>query len=234
MNNHKRPWVILNAAMTADGKIDTAFRNGANISSEADWTRVDQLRAEVDAVMVGGHTLQAEDPRLTVKSDDLRQQRILNGCSENPAKVGIISNAKINLEGRFLQAGPSRVIVFTTRQTSPAQVENLRRSGASVFVSDTQQVDLLQAMRQLKTEGIETVLLEGGGTLNAAMFAAGLIDEIRLYLAPLIFGGVDAPTLADGSGLTRQAAVQLELKNAETLPNGGLLLHYFIAANHPN
>jgi len=228
MKLDERPWIILNAAMTADGKIDTAERQGAKISSEGDWERVDQLRAEVDAVMVGGSTLQKEDPRLTVKSLELRKQRQLAGRPENPAKVGIISNAGMAPNGQFLNEGPSRVILFTTDQTSAEQIDELQKSGACVILTGSRVVDLRKAMRTLKSEGVNRLMLEGGGTLNAAMFAAGLIDEVRVYIAPLIFGGADAPTLADGLGLSREQAVHLDLKSAETHPDGGVLLTYFV------
>ena len=228
MDSKLRPWVILNAAMTADGKIDTAERKGAGISSEDDWARVDQLRAEVDAVMVGGQTLISEDPRLTVKSDDLRQQRLDAGLPENPAKVGIISDARISLGGNFITEGNSRVIVFTTGKTEPDQINALRSAGAEVFLSSTFRVNLGEAMKQLRSLGIKRVLLEGGGTLNAAMFAEGLINELRLYLAPRIFGGSTAPTLADGPGLSADQAVNLNFHNHETFQDGGILLTYLV------
>jgi 2,5-diamino-6-(ribosylamino)-4(3H)-pyrimidinone 5'-phosphate reductase len=228
MNIKERPWIILNAAMTADGKIDTSARQGAKISSDHDWVRVDQLRAQVDAVMVGGKTLLKEDPRLTVKSPDLRQQRRMEDCPENPAKVGIISQASLNPDSQFMRDGSSQVFLFTTSQTSPEQIDKLRQLGAHVYLAGVERVDLSKAMRQLKAAGIQQVLLEGGGTLNAAMFAAGLIDEVRLYIAPLIFGGSDAPTLVDGVGLPREKAVQLELQSAQALPDGGVLLSYYV------
>jgi len=231
MKLHERPWIILNAAMTADGKIDTTARQGAKISSDSDWERVDRLRAEVDAIMVGGRTLLNEDPRLTVKSAELRLKRTQSDCPENPIKIGIISNASIHPEGKFMQSGSDRVILFTTGQTPDDQVKKLRQAGAQVYLSESRRVNLPEAMRTLRANGVEKVLLEGGGTLNAAMFAAGLIDEVRLYIAPLIFGGADAPTLADGIGLSNDQAVHLELKNAETLPGGGVLLTYFV--NNP-
>ena len=231
MKLHERPWIILNAAMTADGKIDTTARQGAKISSDSDWERVDRLRAEVDAVMVGGRTLLNEDPRLTVKSPELRLKRTQSDCPENPIKVGIISNASIPPEGKFMQSGSDRVIVFTTRQTSSDQIEKLQQAGAQVVLSESQRVNLPEAMRTLKANGAEKVLLEGGGTLNAAMFAEGLIDEVRLYIAPLIFGGANAPTLADGIGLSSDQAVRLDLKNAEALSDGGILLTYLV--NNP-
>ena len=91
-----RPFVFINVAMTADGKIDTFERKGAAISSQHDKERVDRLRAESDAVMVGGRTLLDEDPKLTVKSESLRAERLTRGLSPNPVKVGIVSEANIN------------------------------------------------------------------------------------------------------------------------------------------
>lgn len=217
--------------MTADGKIDTAARGGAKISSDEDWARVDRLRSEVDAVMVGGHTLLGEDPRLTVRSAELRRERAESGRPENPAKVGIISQADIPLEGKFLNDGGAQVFLFTTSRTAPQQVEALRELGIEVIVEAKQRVDLVKAMAYLKNNGIDRLLLEGGGTLNAAMLTAGLVDEIRLYIAPLIFGGADAPTLADGPGLMRDQAVQLDLKNVEMKDDGGILLTYLVSSN---
>ncbi len=228
MEREQRPWVILNAAMTVDGKIDTAARTGTGISSEDDWARVDQLRAEVDAVMVGGQTLIAEDPRLTVKSSQLRQERVAAGLPENPAKVGIISDARIPMDGNFITDGPARVFVFTTAKTNPEEITALRSAGVEVYLSSSFRVNLSEAMNQLRSAGINLVLLEGGGTLNAAMFAEGLIDELRVYLAPTIFGGSTAPTLADGAGLSSKEAIQLKLHNLETIPDGGILITYLV------
>src|ERR1700716_1206995 len=109
-----RPYVIVNVAASVDGKIDTFERHGAAISSAADRARVDALRASVDAVMVGGHTVVAEDPRLTVKSAELRASRVGRGVPENPAKVGVVSHLDLlKPDGRFVTEGPARVIVFT-------------------------------------------------------------------------------------------------------------------------
>jgi len=88
---NERPFVFINTAITADGKIDTVARKGASISSPIDIERVDRLRAESDAIMVGGRTLLQEDPKLTVKSPILRAQRLERGLAENPMKVGIVS-----------------------------------------------------------------------------------------------------------------------------------------------
>jgi len=102
-----RPFVFINVAMTADGKIDTFARQGAAISSQRDKERVDQLRAESDAVMVGGKTLLDEDPKLTVKSEALRAERVARGLMPNPVKVGIVSKADIKSHSKFLYEGSS-------------------------------------------------------------------------------------------------------------------------------
>ena len=224
----ERPYVILNVATTADGKTDTIARRGAAISSPRDLERVDQLRAASDAVMVGGKTLLGDDPRLTVKSAALRAERRARGLDENPIKVGVVTNATLRLDSRFLTAGAARVMLFTTRQTSADQIARLRERGAQVFVMGEQHVDLVAALAHLKDNGVHHLLVEGGGTLNAELLKQNLIDELYLYLAPLLFTGANAPTFADGSGLPREDAIHLQLIAVERDEDGGILIHYRI------
>ena len=205
-----RPYGLINVAMTADGKLDTVERRGAAISSPRDKARVDGLRADADAVMVGGHTLAGEDPRLTVKSADLRAARVARGVSENPAKVAVASQPALRPDSRFLTAGPARRILFTTSQAAPAQVALLREQGVEVYVLGATQVDLPAALRTLYDLGIRRLLVEGGGTLNFELLRLRLVDELQIYVAPLIFGGATAPTLAAGAGLARAAAIHLQ------------------------
>ena len=223
-----RPHVFINVAMTADGKIDTIERRGATISSQQDKERVDKLRTEADAVMVGGRTLLAENPKLTVKSAELRAAREARGLTPNPVKVGIATNADLKPDSDFLTEGPARIVIFTTQATSKGQLEFLRARGVDVFVHDTRRVDLPRALSTLKELGINRLMAEGGGTLNFELLRLGLADELTAYIAPLIFGGETAPTLAAGSGLVRSAAISLKLVNAETWEDGGVLLQYKI------
>ncbi len=222
----KRPYVHINVAMTADGKIDTFERRGATISSRRDKERVDRLRAEADAVMVGGHTLMDENPKLTVKSPELRAEREARGLAPNPVKVGVVSHADLGPGSDFLNAGPARVVIFTTQQTSKKQLEFLRARDVEVFVHKTQRVDLPKALRALKESGIDRLMVEGGATLNFELLRLGLVDELTIYLAPLVFGGESAPTLAAGQGLVRSAAIPLKLADVEVWEDGELLLAY--------
>lgn len=230
-----RPFVLINTAVSADGKIDTIARNGAPVSSASDLERVDRLRAESDAVMVGGHTLLREDPRLTVKSPTLRAKRLERGLSENPMKVGIVTKIAdpkdgptIKDDGKFLSTGPARIVLFTTQQTATAQIARLRAHGAEVYVIGERRVDLAEALLTLRKLGVERLMVEGGGTLNAQLLQSRLVDEIHLYIAPLIFGGASAPTLADGPGFAREEAVELELRGVEQTRDGGIVVQYAV------
>lgn len=221
-----RPFVFINVAMTADGKIDTFARKGAAISSQKDKERVDRLRAGSDAVMVGGRTLLDEDPKLTVKSEALRAERVARGLAPNPIKVGVVTKAELNSHSKFLREGGARVVIFTTHQTSNDQLAALRAEGVGVFVHASERVDLEQMLHTLKELGINRLMVEGGATLNFELLRLGLVDEVSMYVAPLVFGGESAPSMAAGSGLERSAAIPLKLIHVEQHPDGGIVLKY--------
>lgn len=226
-----RPYTFINVAMTADGKIDTFERKGAAISSKRDEQRVDQLRAAADGILVGGKTLLEEQPRLTVKSEALREARIQRGLSPNPVKVGVatsVANADILIHSDFIKHGPARVVIFTTSQTSKPQLEKLRALGVELFVDDSLHVDLKKMMTTLKKIGVDHLMVEGGGTMNFELMRLGLVDELTMYVAPMIFGGATAPTLADGIGIPRDAAIGMKLIDAEKWEDGGVFLRYKI------
>jgi len=222
----QHPHVILNVAMTADGKTDTVNRRGATISSVEDKERVDKLRADVDAIMVGGRTLLEDDPRLTIKSGQLRQERTQRGLSANPIKVGVVTKAIIQPGSRFLTDGPAQVIIFTTTQTDPSQVDSLQQQGVLVYVLGEQRVDLALAMQKLVEMSVQRLLVEGGGILIESLLRLQLIDEINIYIAPLIFGGASAPTFVNGPGLSLDEALHLQLIAVNKLGDGGILLKY--------
>lgn len=221
-----RPYTFINVAMTADGKIDTFERKGSAISSKQDKQRVDELRAAADGILVGGGTLLGEAPKLTVKSEALREGRVSQGRSPNPIKVGVVTVADVQPDSDFIKAGDSRKVIFTTSQTSNSQLERLRALGVEVFVDESQRVDLSKMMLTLKRIGVDHLMVEGGGTINFELMRLGLVDELFIYVAPMIFGGANAPTLADGFGVPRERALDIKLTDVEQWDDGGIVLKY--------
>jgi 2,5-diamino-6-(ribosylamino)-4(3H)-pyrimidinone 5'-phosphate reductase len=216
----QRPYVIVDVAASVDGKIDTFERRGAAISSRADRERVDRLRASVDAVMVGGHTLHDEDPRLTIKSAALRAERVARGLPDNPVKIGIASRLNLAPDCRFLSGG--RKVLFVPRGRAVAV------SGAEVFECGEGRVDVVSAMAKLRDLDLNRVLVEGGGSLNFELLRLGLVDEVQVFVAPMIFGGASAPTLADGEGIVRESALMLRRVEVQVWDDGGVLLRYMV------
>ena len=221
-----RPFVTINVAATADGKIDTFERRGAAISSQRDKQRVDKLRAEADAVMVGGYTLHNEAPKLSVKSEALRAERLARGLPANPAKVGVSSRLHLKPDSDFLTTGPARIFLFTTTQTDEAQRTMLRSFGAEVFIHEGESVNLILMLETLKNIRIDRLMVEGGATLNFELMRLGLVDELTIYVAPMIFGGESAPGTTAGSGLVRNDAIPLKLVESQSWDDGGVLLRY--------
>ena len=228
----QRPYVFVNMAMTADGKIDTVERRGARISGAADTARVDRLRAGADAIMVGGLTLFSEDPRLTVRDPELVAGRVQAGREGQPMKVGVSSRVErtgarsLRPEGGFVTAGDGRVLLCTSSRTDARTAAALAELGVEVVVTGDVRVDLGGALSALAARGVERLMVEGGGTLVASLLEAGLVDELQLAVAPLVFGGETAPTPVGGPGWSRAEARDLFLVEAETSADGDVVLRY--------
>lgn len=205
----KKPFIFINSAMSLDGKLSTIERKQVRISNKEDLERIDKLRASADAVMVGSNTVAIDDPKLVVKSDSLRKERIEKGLPENPAKVMVGSIKKIKLDGDFLNYGNAEKIIFTTEKEEEKRIGELKKK-ARVYVLGKEKTNIFEMMDILASLGIKRIMVEGGGTLNYELLEAGLVDEIYVAIGPIVFGGKDAPTLADGEGLPYEKAVKLE------------------------
>ena len=180
--------------------------------------------------MVGGRTLFKEDPRLLVRSADLRADRVARGLPENPAKVAVVSTLTLKPDARFLTTGPARIILFSPVGGPEQDVQRLRQRGVEVYALGDVRVDLVAALTRLADLGIQRVLVEGGGSLNFELLRWRLVDEVQVFIAPLIFGGASAPTLADGAGLVRDLALPLSRVDVETWDDGGIVLRYKVDA----
>jgi 2,5-diamino-6-(ribosylamino)-4(3H)-pyrimidinone 5'-phosphate reductase len=220
-----RPYVVVNVAMSADGKISTRERRQVKISGTQDFLRVDRLKAGCDAVMVGIGTVLADDPSLTVKSDECRQYRRDRGVGEHPARIVVDSRARIPLDASILHKGSGLRIVAVSGKADPEKIAALKHS-ATVIRAGEKEVDLAALMDELGTMGIRRIMVEGGGELIAGLIRAGLVHEIYTFIGNLIIGGRDAPTPADGEGfVTEKEFSYLTLIGTRRIENG-VLLHW--------
>jgi len=220
-----RPHVIVNLAMSADGKISTRERRQVKISGAEDFTRVDALKAETDAVMVGIGTVLADDPSLTVKSEANRKARRDAGKPEHPVRIVVDSHGRIPLSASILHKGEGKRIIAVSALAPVEKIAALKNV-ATVMVSGTKAVDLPVFLDQLSAMGIRRLMVEGGGTLISGLFAAGLVDEFITFIGNCIIAGAGAPTPADGDGFTLATEFpQLTLLTA-TRMGDGILLHW--------
>jgi 2,5-diamino-6-(ribosylamino)-4(3H)-pyrimidinone 5'-phosphate reductase len=222
-----RPYVVVNVAMSADGKLSTRERRQVRISGTQDFNRVDRLKAGSDAVMVGIGTVLADDPSLTIKEAECRRRRLDRGESEHPVRIVIDSTARISLTAALLNKGEGARVVVVSRRADPEKVGRLEEK-ATVIVSGETKVDLSRTLERLGEMGIQRIVVEGGGTLIAGLISAGLVDEIYTFIGNIIIGGKDAPTLADGTGFLKEAEfARLTLLEARRIENG-ILLHWSV------
>ncbi len=199
-----RPSVVVNVAMSADGKLSTRERRQVKISGADDFSRADRLKADCDAVMVGIGTVLADDPSLTVKNPDYKRERQRRGKPEHPARVVIDSRARIPLDAAVHRKGEGVRVVAVSGRADPDRVRALGAM-ATVIVAGETEVDLGRVLDELGAMGIRRLMVEGGGTLIAGLIRAGLVDEIYTFVGDIIIGGKDAPTPADGPGWIREA-----------------------------
>jgi 2,5-diamino-6-(ribosylamino)-4(3H)-pyrimidinone 5'-phosphate reductase len=204
--------------MTLDGKIAT--RTGSSeISGPEDLKRVHQIRKENEAIMVGINTVLVDDPRLTV-------HKISSTNSDNPLRVVVDSQARTPGDARILNNNAPTLIAVSKKAPSE-NVEKLKEKAEVIFCGEDK-VDLVDLMEKLKIKGINSLMLEGGATLNFSMLKNGLVDEVRVCIAPMIVGGSKARTLVDGEGFDyMKDAVKLELKKSYSLDKD-FILEYFV------
>ena len=213
-------YVVANAAMSADGKLSSRRREQVVISGPEDFARVDALRASCDAVLVGVGTVLADDPHLTIEDPDLRDERRERGDSPHPARVVVDTRARTPPESRILDdEAPTYVLVGESAPDDRRAA--LREAGARIVEAGDDRVDLDDGFAALEAEGIDRLMIEGGGEILFSTFEAGLVDELSVFLGSLVIGGRDAPTLADGTGFVENFS-ELALEDVERLDDGVL------------
>lgn len=199
--NRGLPFVFLNVAVSADGKIATANRAVHSFGSARDLEHLYELRATADAVMCGARTLEISEATLGNGGEKFRRLRLKNGLAEHPLRIIVTGSGSIDPAAKIFQKRFSPIIVLTTRRAPQKMLERLQNLADEVKISDKSEMDFVAALRWLcKKWNVNRLLCEGGGELNDALFRTGLVDEIHMTFCPKIFGGRTAPTLSDGIG----------------------------------
>ncbi|MCX8173458.1 MAG: 2,5-diamino-6-(ribosylamino)-4(3H)-pyrimidinone 5'-phosphate reductase [Thermoplasmata archaeon] len=203
-------YIIVNCAISVDGKLALKTRRQTRISSDEDIARVHLLRSSVDAVLVGIGTVLADDPKLTVKEKYVPNPR-------QPIRVVLDSKGRTPENAQVLQGAAKTVIVTAEDCTKQIGSAVMLRCGRG-------RVDVVKAVGKLEKLGIKRMLVEGGGTVIWEFLNKKLVDEVNVYVGSIVIGGKGAPTMADGDGAgTMEEVVRLKFLGCERLGDGVLL-----------
>lgn len=218
----KLPFVILKYAMTLDGKIATYTGASRWVTGEAARAHVHRMRNRYRAIMVGVGTVLADDPMLTC-----RLKGTENGA--NPVRIICDSTLRTPLESQIVRSAKEIPTILATCNRQEAMHMPYIEAGCKILVTPEKDghVDLSDLMRQLGQLGIDSVILEGGGTLNWSALQAGIVQKVQAYVAPKLFGGTEAKTPVEGQGFHTPAdAVELTRTKITALGSDWLIEGY--------
>lgn len=201
--------------MTADGKLAPANRHFVPFTSQRDQKMLLELRAQADAVMAGARTVDSVPVTLNPGGKKYRTMRENNGLTEYNLRIVVSGSGSLSPRAEIFQHAFSPLIILVSRRATRASTARLQKLGAIVYVCGENEVNFTEALKWLRKEwNVKRLLCEGGGEINAALFREDLVDELYLTLSPKIFGGRNAPTIADGLGVASlEGATQLKLKS---------------------
>ena len=213
------PFVLVNMAMTADGKIATANRAVSSLGSARDREHLLELRATADAVMAGARTVDLNPINLGPGPAKFRRQRLQRGLSEYNLRIIVSGSGSINPNAEVFKHGFSPIILLTTERAPASARSQLLALTGELMICGKREINFPVVLRWLSEKWkVKRLLCEGGGELNDALFRAGLVDELHLTVCPTIFGGRNAPTIADGLGFNKLAeAAQFRLKSSRRI-----------------
>lgn len=216
----ERPYVLLSVAASVDGYIDDNTDERLLLSNDEDFDRVDEVRAGVDAILVGANTIRRDNPRLLVRSDERRKRRLDAGQTESPIKVTISASGDVDPASKFFSTGDIDKIVYVP--TAAVDKATAAVGAVSNVVDAGQEVDLGFLLDDLARRGVKRLMIEGGGTIHTQFLAAGLADEIHLVVAPFFVGDSRAPRFVSDAAFPQNPANRMQL--AEVRQIGDVVL----------
>ena len=209
-------YVILSAAISIDGKISTRS-NDSKLSSQEDSIRLHKLRSKVDAILIGKNTLLQDDPLLTVRHTK----------GKNPTRIILDSKGIISKNSKIIKTSDKiPTIIAVSKKISKVNLSKLKKLPVEIIISGENSVNLKLLMKKLSTKKIETILVEGGGTVNWEFIKNNIFDELIITLSPYLIGGNDATSLVEGKGFSKIVnSPNLKLKSVKRLKNH-LVINY--------
>ncbi len=194
----ERPYTLLSCGMSIDGYLDDLRQERLLLSNEADFDRVDEVRAGCDAILVGAATIRQDDPRLLVRDARRRAERIARGEPADPVKVTVTGRCQIDPAARFFTLGDADKLVYCASAALADAREKLGKVATVVDAGDP--IDLLRVTADLAARGVRRLMVEGGGSMHTQFLTAGLVDELQLVIAPFFVGDSRAPRfVGDGA-----------------------------------
>lgn len=215
-----RPYVLLSAAISVDGRLDDASHERLVLSNDRDLDRVDRERAAADAILVGANTLRSDNPRLLVTDPERRAGRIAAGRSEHPLKVTVTGSADLNEALAFWHCGGEK-LVFTVDGALSRARRTLGHLAGTVSTGPVLDWPLL--LEELGRRGVERLLVEGGGTVHTQLLAQELADELQLVVAPLLVGEAAAPMFLTPASYPGGSTARMKLLEARPIDDVVLL-----------
>jgi len=213
---NSKPYVILSAAISIDGKISTKIGN-SKLSSSEDFIRLHKLRSKVDGIIVGKNTVIKDDPMLTV--------RYTKG--KNPIRIILDSKGDIPSKSKILQTSKKiPTIIAVSKAITKSNLQKLNKFPVEVIITGQKSVNIKSLLKKLAAKKMNTLLVEGGGTINWEFIKQNLFDEMIITLSPYLIGGNNAVSLVQGEGFAKiSKSPQLRLKSIKRLKNH-LVLNY--------
>ena len=187
----ERPYVLLSCGVSIDGYMDSAAEERLLLSNDADFDRVDAVRAACDAILVGAGTVRRDNPRLMVRSQARRDERVARGLPPTPLKVTVTSRGELDPTTRFFATGDIDKLVYCASSAMDKTQERLGE--VATVVDGGEPVDFARMVADLHARGVDRLMVEGGGIVHTQFLTAGLVDELHLVIAPFFVGDSRAP-----------------------------------------
>jgi 5-amino-6-(5-phosphoribosylamino)uracil reductase len=224
-----RPYVLLSAAISVDGYLDDATHQRLILSSDADLDRVDEVRANADAILVGATTIRRDNPWLRVRSAARREARQARGELADPVRVTITRSGNLDPAARFFARSDPGETVLVYVPDSAADEAAARLQGAASVLEAGDPLSLPLVLADLAGRGVRRLLVEGGSTVHTQFLQAGLADELHLVVAPIFVGDPTAPRLVGPGQYPHDATHRMHLESTDQLGDVALL-RYRLAA----